>query len=815
MPESKSIGTKYYNQFNNGENFDQNLADYTYNLVGNVGDRIKVIQQVAVWWISDSDAVNPFEITLAGNTLQRSAGSFVNDGFIVGDIIELRDIGGASNIFVDRNIVSMTATEITFDGAAVGLGSYTNARLYGKTPLTSCRFKFGLIENSEPTNFVSKIDGIAEQAYTNAAITGVAQPMDALTGVNSWKESSDSVTIKSLGAPAPQNQNYAQSFEIEHIFMILPYYLDGELTNLQTLVAPVLFTTTNSLKYVFSCDFNTSLSNPNGTKDITVDDVLGSVGWYNESLNGNANFYNVRSLVYTNQDTLQVVSQINSQQKTKVEFDVTSAQATFTANTNLVVSISLLPDLAEYQQNNNTIDENFLLDDAYTTVDTPFVDSSIITNYTAVLNNAAEISVAFDVDYLLADQPRLENHYYVISVSTCDEALSGQNTDRVNQKVDVQLFEYNPDITDLIWIDKINHFAHDVDDTDPANAFDNYVGWIEDGFEIKVPFELNNDLNAKLKILKVHLSAFNPTTDNRFDLQTYNFNLSGGVLINQAPLNPYIAFNLQTTRGFELVNGSQFNKAELVTLGPGLRGPINVDQYELTLGLKANMEEWIAQPDADTVFYDVNEPENGLNKKASRYSLQEGYEIVVTVEADVQVGFGFFNINPIITNYLFLSQPHSYYDYDLDNNGTPAWSVNIVTFDESGANTSGILKTTENTTVKATFTPLSGVTSLVDPYAIIRLNPVGGNINTILELSSLRESIIGNILIPLAGESYTKITDDGLTVLVECLIDGTLLDDSIDYLLTAELRDSSIVDGIITELGILITTENDDVLIIE
>ena len=238
MSQSKSIGTKYYNQFNNGENFNLNLSDWTYNLVGNVGDRIKVIQQVAVWWISETSTLNPFNIVLSGNTLERISGSFINDGFIVGDLITFRDVGGASDIFIDRTITSITATTIDFDGAVVSLASYPDAKLYGKTILNSLRFKYGLIENNEPTNFVSKIDGVAENSYTASSITAGATAMSALSGVNSWKEVNDSITIKSLSI-APQSQNYAQSFEIEHIFTILPYFQDGQISNLQTLTTPL------------------------------------------------------------------------------------------------------------------------------------------------------------------------------------------------------------------------------------------------------------------------------------------------------------------------------------------------------------------------------------------------------------------------------------------------------------------------------------------------------------------------------------------------------------------------------------------------
>jgi len=818
------INTEFFNQFNNGELLDQNLTDVTKNLVGNITDKMRTRQTVAVSWTASSDAVNTFDV--AGNTLTSLSGNFINSGFVFGDIISLYDNVGLSFVFTDRTITSLTANQIVFDGAVVPTVSYPDAKLYGKTPLESLRFRFGLIENNEPTNYVSKIDGTAENSFSADGVgfdTGggvrslTPVTLNASTGVNSWKEDFGSGTVAFLST-GTQLEDYEQVFEINHYFTILPFFLDGELSNIQNLIQPALFTSTNTLKYVYDAQFNTTLSNPNGTKSATVDNWLGSVGYFNESLNGNANRYDVSNLVYTNQDNLQIEGQINAQQKTKVEFNLRSFDNKFTTNTNVQVGIAILPNASDYQQNSQTIEENFIIDNAFTTVDLPFIDSSIITNYTVIFNNAASASVAFDVDYLTAIEPLLANKNYVIWCSTCDETANAGGTDRVCLKVDTQLYDYNPDIEDLIFIDTINHFPHNINDTILADGFDDYKGWVEDGFEIVAPFQLNNDLAAGLSTLSVHLSAWNPSTDDRFDLQSYNYSLSGGVLVNPVGLNQYKIYNINTTRGFNLVNGSQFNNAILTTQGPGLRGPINVIDYELRLGIKANFEEWISLPGANTVFYDANEPNNGLNLKASNYSLKNGYELVVFIDAVASVVVQnpptFIPTN-VFTNYQFLSQPHAYYDYNLDNNATPDWAVEIITIDENGANTSGIIETSIDTKVKVIFTPLSGTTNLTNPYGIIRLNQSGGNIQTIFELSSIRESIIGNPLIPLVGENYTKLTDDNLTVVLECLIVGSSLDASLNYDLSATLRDDTSEIAIETELGVLIETELNDIIIIE
>ncbi len=367
------IDTEFFNQFNNGEALDQNLSDFTKNLVGNVTDKIRTRQTIAVSWTAQSNATNTFDV--AGNTLNQLTGSFIGAGFVVGDIISLYDNVGTAFIFTDRTITSISATQIVFDGAVVGTASYPDAKLYGKTPLESLRFRFGLIENNEPTNYISKIDGTAENYFSADGVgfdTGggvrslTPVTLNAATGVNSWKEDFGSATVAFLST-GTQNEDYEQIFEINHYFTILPFYLDGDLTNLQNLLLtsgtqPALFTSTNSLKYVFDAQLNTTLSNPNGTKSASVDSNLGSVGWFNENLNGGNNLYAVRDLVYTNVDTAQVVNRIDSQQKTNVAFNITNAFNPFTVNTNVSVGIAILPNASDYQQNTNTINENFVID---------------------------------------------------------------------------------------------------------------------------------------------------------------------------------------------------------------------------------------------------------------------------------------------------------------------------------------------------------------------------------------------------------------------------------------------------------------------
>jgi hypothetical protein len=162
------IEQKFYNQFNNGDNYNLNTSDYTTNLNGAVGENIKVIQKVKVSWLSSTSAINEFSIN--GNTLTQQNGDFTQDGFVLGDIIDIWDTSVPSAIVQDRTIVSISALQIEFDGASAGTNTYTDAKVYGKTFLKSLVFKYGLIENNEGTNFISKIDTVAENRFYASGI---------------------------------------------------------------------------------------------------------------------------------------------------------------------------------------------------------------------------------------------------------------------------------------------------------------------------------------------------------------------------------------------------------------------------------------------------------------------------------------------------------------------------------------------------------------------------------------------------------------------------------------------------------------------
>jgi len=120
--------------------------------------------------------------------------------------------------------------------------------------------------------------------------------------------------------------------------------------------------------------------------------------------------------------------------------------------------------------------------------------------------------------------------------------------------------------------------------------------------------------------------------------------------------------------------------------------------YTGRTAFRVNFQEWLELPGADTVFYDPSEPNNGLNQDASRYSLQNGYDIRVIL--DMQVSNG-----DVTTQYVDVSASCEILDYE-EQDGTPVnWTCQKETFDSNGNNTNGVILKNENTTVRATYVP--------------------------------------------------------------------------------------------------------------
>lgn len=771
MPKQiRVLEQTFFSQMRNGEDFTLNPADHTDFLAASIGERIKAVSVIDVAWYTEASSSNP--VAVSDDTIERTTGSWTDDGFAVGDTVLIDFFSSPDQTKIILYVDDLTMIFTT--GTGIFSAASTVTVFYGITPMEAILFDYGLVENGGPTQFTSKINNYA-QSYDADGIVSAAPALvtldekdDSINRV--WQNGK--VEAKFLGL-SPDGRT--QFFQIEHEFIVLPYFIDGYLSNLQNGTLPLLFASGNTLKYVIRANFRDFVINPNSNKEVVLDDRLGTVGFYNQNFNGFNVEYSIDSIDYGAFDGLAVGATTN------VTIVVNSAGAVFGAGDPVLVGLSYLPESVDYVDL-ETYEQNFLYDLKRQLIGDPAVASSIISNLVITLNSASKITITFDTDYTGAQQLKLdENKYFAIWVEVGDASLSNATDDRVALLADVEQYDFDPDVAGLITADpRESLFFFHCQDPDFSAGSNDFKGWIEDGLLWKFKAITAMSLNAVIEAASFKFAAYNPTTGDFFILQEYNFDLSASVLLPFTRLlfpltilqEQQIA--IDSSRGFILGTGDPFNFVKWETPPPT---PLVDDTqvHNIQVAFKMNWEEWINNPNVNVVFYDVAEPNNGFNQRSDRYSLKEGYEIVGALDFTMSNGVS-------LTEYRFISAPANVQDYHINDTEDPETYCCVVTTHDQADTTnlnSGYLST-ENTLIRARFSRCDLGDLDVEPATIcgiIRLDINNGGLFSIHELSTFRDPETGSPLKPVAGETHTKIFHDPADKFIDllCEVDFTQL----------------------------------------
>tara|TARA_R110001606_G_scaffold91591_3_gene204266 strand:+ start:14633 stop:17119 length:2487 start_codon:yes stop_codon:yes gene_type:complete len=793
--------SKFYNQFKNGINFTGNPSDYTNNLAGSVMENVKLVQQIDVSWLFAASSSNSVASTSLGGgdfLITRQSGNWSDDRFYEGDNFIMTYTNNSGFNQTTGIISSLSGSQMFATGSLPdsSLNGFVNASvvIYGDTDLTSMVYKFGLIDNNANFSITSLVSN-NDQGYYGSnigeRILGVRDTnfvtLQRLGSYEDWR--TGTMRVKYVSDP----NSFTQRFEIEHEFTIVPYYLEGELGNLQNNITPPLLAGLNSLKYVYSPGFRTVLSNPNTEKIKTLENNLGSVAWFNENFNGFNNNYQVNSIIYQDANTLGSADGIIIGSKTKVTIEVQKNTGNFTSGERAGIYISYLPDQDEYQNTTLTdLKDNFLYDNSLNNEGlTPTVgDKSIIENYEISNIVTNTMTLTFDVEYASLQKAFLSNKnsqddiYFIIGVQLGDVTLISGNSDRVTILADVGTYDESADIPDLIVNPSFNLFPYkEVVGVD--TGFTSLVQWNEDGFTMQGSFDLDLNKQAVLNTLEFRLIAENNTTGSFFELDSFVFNVANPIIVSGVQ-----QFNLITTRNYNLESGNQFNDVSLTTggLAAGLQ------TYNLRFSQKISWQDWIQNNLVDSIFYDISKPNNNLNDKSSNYSGLNGYTIKLSMFSNLS-GVSLLGVGGI-TDYHLLTPPLNVYDYDLDGNAVPVWSATIETFDPTNlTNLSGAILTGQNTLFKITWVNSSGaVTDLTDFTAIHRIEETDQNGYNIDEVGTLYSYPSNNRVIPKIGFTNLDIFLLAGNVVTECLIDGSQLNSGVGYNLSGKIEVEGTID---------------------
>lgn len=786
MPTELIIqSNQYLNQFKNGATFSSSTSDVTYNLAGTVMEKLQYTSTIDVSWSYIASANAPVYWEDLGANLfrfKKSNGSFIDDGFAIGDNLDwIFDISGATYTRDgDITIIQNDWMYVQFSTSTVFstlTGSASQSEFWGKSSLDAIIYSFGLIDNSENFNTNSKVSGNNQAYYASALVVGVPQTMTKQGTYQDWI--TGSITCEKQTNPS----TYVQRYELIHNFIVNPYYLDGELANLTGGIAPDLYSGSNSLKHVVGIDLRTGLSNPNTSKTATMENILGSTGYFGENFNGFNNVYGLTNPTYEDSSAVSADG-ILTGEETTIRVTITKSGGSFVSTDKVGAFVSLLPTSVDYTDKTTDFETNFIYDNLYCLADgVPVTQASSFIDEVTATVNAGDIDLVIKTTLSTAQQiylASMTNPYFLLAIQAGDVTLSNVNSDRVMLVADALPFDTSPDITGLFTVNDFRIFTHD-DTIGTDSGFTDLDGWNEDGIACTFDFDLDLNKNALLNSLELKLVAYNTVTFESFDLDSYDFQLgstiSGGVQ----------QFNISDSRAYTLASGSQFNDVTLVT-GAQAAGFQN---YTGTFSQKISWKEWIKNLAADTVFYDSTEPNDNLNYKASNYVDLNDYVIRFMFDADVYGEDSTLGTSGN-TNYKVLTNNLTTYDYDLDSTpSTPRYTGTIETFTEDGVTNLGgaILTNGDNTLVKTTWVDnLYSFVSFWDFYAIHRLEPQNAQGYAIEELSSINTPPTGQLIQPIVGNTLLGLQIVAGDLITSSLIDGSTVNPGVNYKLSSRIQ---------------------------
>ena len=758
MPiETLITSQKFFNQFNNGLDFSESTGDFTQNSVGGAIDLLKVETEIQVSWFSEASQGNSFTFTRNTSTdwtIERPNGSFADDGFWVGAKVQLIKASGFGFL-----IPPATIDIISSDGKKIQLtsdsptpfnsGVYSDLSMFpvidSSNELTSLILGFGIIGQNEQYNTRSKVSNNTQQYY----FAGID-----VTGVDGIAKGTfnDFVTGSAFCQTISTSEDYTQAFRITHVFRIVPYYLDGELPNLQNVTPPDLFTQP-SLKYAFDVEFRQVLSNPNIAIKSTFDTQKGSIGWFNQNFNGFDNNYTVESIEYEDVTTANETEGLQLSSRTKATITVSKVGGVLSAGQRAGVFVSYLPTQSEYQNTVTNLSENFLLDSAYHNEGDPApigdgiiksIDSSIVLD---------RIVLEVEIEYSTTEQLRLTtDSNYLIVVQIADSAIASGNSDRVNLIADVNTYKKGAFIEGLFNVTDFGYLVNGQTVSDDSTPIIEEI-WNEDSISVKGSFDLDLSKQSVLERLEFALVAFNTVTNSYFLLDSLFLNVAGYTVSLGSQ-----QISINETRGYERVYEPELFNNITITTGTKVG---DLQGYNFNFAQKIKWQDWIFNPNADTVFYDGSKPADNLNLKSSNYSGLEDYEVKMIVIANT-TGIDDLGRDGIGLD-VYEGGNISIKDYGLSD--TPYSVAKVRTLDpESLTDLGGAILSDKPTLVESRFSGTS-TSNIVILHRYERTNQLGD-------------------VIP---EIEADLSVDGLELVGRTLLSNALFDNSSAYNFTARL----------------------------
>lgn len=589
-------------------------------LLGVTPETITATMNISIGWYALATASNTITFNNAGFVLPAEiikSNSPLFSEFNVGDLINITNT-------TSNNATGLTVTEkisnfaIRVGGASFVAETSTTANVIGKTPITALSFFYGLIENNEALNYLSKIDNsnqvfIANSIDATDTVTVVNMLPD---GVKSWQNGS--MTIQGNGV-----DTYNQKFIITHTFQLLPSFLDGQFTDIQNGIKASYYNDVKCLKYVSKIIGLYQSTDPNKSQTGINSSVLGNTGQYDENFNNKPTNYYIDSVVHKNPYNVVLSGVELTTTENTFEIVVKNTVNTPFSNTNtkLEIGFSLCPNSSEYTDTTKDVYENFALDKALLTLggatlngDLYGTDEQIFKGVTATFVSSSEVLISGKIALTqnLIDRVKgFVNQRYLMYVITQKHTLSTTESDKVSLLVEAT--DFFQDLSEVGLIEFNNNLIPHNNTTLAPSIQTEYFNGDEVILDSLINYDLtglNGDL-IDFKTLTTEIYATNGVDEFVLESFVYNF-------ASDSKINGVTFVNFSQNRNFKLTLNDD---RRLITIER--RTDLDVGDlyvYEVKYPFAIRWEYWVQQANVNNTFFDILEPFNGKNNFWHRFN---------------------------------------------------------------------------------------------------------------------------------------------------------------------------------------------------
>ena len=161
--KGRVVGQKFYAKLNNGNDYTENLTDFSQHLKGGVLEEIKAVFNVQIGWTT---AIKKYVLNYQASNdilkIEVNGLNWINEGFSIGDTVKLSIASNQLSPPESKTtgvITAITDGELVQNSVFFADGSLADGvtlidgaeddYLTGTTPKTALKYDFGLIENLE------------------------------------------------------------------------------------------------------------------------------------------------------------------------------------------------------------------------------------------------------------------------------------------------------------------------------------------------------------------------------------------------------------------------------------------------------------------------------------------------------------------------------------------------------------------------------------------------------------------------------------------------------------------------------------------